>query len=125
MDALVEKLKQKTMTFFLSPAWKTLDQRIHWLNMRAKIVTENIASSSLAGAQRKEIRPFHELVQRNGLRSDGSFIIRPRDIHRTRVDINGEMETLELSRNVLEQDALVSLRKNFHKIVRSISSFQT
>jgi flagellar basal body rod protein FlgB len=112
------------MTLSLLPTWNLLDQRVNWLHMRAKLMTENIASSDVYGAKRKEIRPFHDLVRRNGIQSDGVLKIQPRDIRATAVDANQDMEMLELSRNVLEQDALISLRKNIHKIIRSISSFQ-
>ncbi len=92
--------------------------------MRAKLMTENIASSDIYGAHRKEIRPFKDWIRRNALHNEGEFSISPRDIQKTRLDIDQDMEMLELSRNMLEQDAMINIRKNIYKIIHSITAFQ-
>lgn len=105
-----------------------LNHRLTWLSARANIMAVNIAHADIKGTARKEIRPFHQVLKRHGAipgkngMHGGILKIGSNDTIVTKTEISRELEMLEMSRNALEHDAILSTVKNFHQLVRTILS---
>jgi len=88
----------------------------------------NIANADIKGTARKEIRPFHQVLKRHGMipnknTPDGQILrIDAKDFLTTKTEISRELEMLEMSRNSLEHDAILSTVKNFHQLLKTILS---
>lgn len=113
------------MSLFSDKLSPMLNLRMHWLGSRANILTGNITVSDIKGLTRRELRPFHELMRRqqllpNGKKDPGSLRIRHDDVIKTTTEISKELEMLELSRNTMEHDAIISTLKNFHQMVKIV-----
>lgn len=113
------------MALFSDKLSPMLNFRMHWLSARANIVTGNITMSDVKGLTRREMRPFHELLRRqqmanNGKHDPSTLKIRSDDFIKTNTEISKELEMLELSRNTMEHDAILSTLKNFHQMVKIV-----
>jgi flagellar basal body rod protein FlgB len=113
------------MSLFSDKLSPMLNFRMHWLSARTNILTGNITMSDVKGLTRREMLPFHELLRRQQLSSNGkhnpdTLKIRSDDFIKTNTEISKELEILELSRNTMEHDAIVTTLKNFHQIVKMV-----
>ena len=105
-----------------------LNHRLTWLSARSNLMAQNIAHSDIKGATRKEMRSFGQILKRHGAMptKDGPTVRTIRlgadDSINTKTEISREMEMLEMSKNVLEHDAILSTVKNFHQLVKTILS---
>lgn len=88
----------------------------------------NIAHADIKRTTRKEIQPFHKVLKNHNAlpNKNGTHAkilrINAADTMHTKTEISREMEMLEMSRNALEHDAILSTVKNFHQLVRTILS---
>ena len=86
----------------------------------------NIAHADIKGTARKEIRPFHQVLKRHGVVPGKQTLpgktlrIDSKDFLTTKTEISRELEMLEMSRNSLEHDAILSTVKNFHQLLKTI-----
>lgn len=117
------------MAIFNNDLAVTMKHRLTWLNARSSVISDNIARADIKGEYRKDIKPFQKIVKENSQKSASSdriadstntFAITPDDVHETRSEIEREIEVLEMNHNVTEQDALVSLVKNFHSLYKLV-----
>ncbi len=105
-----------------------LNHRLTWLGARSNLMAENIALADVRGATRKEMRHFRQVLKRHGAMPSKDtppvklIKIGKGDVVKTKTEISREMETLEMSRTVLEHDAILSTVKNFHQLVKTILS---
>lgn len=105
-----------------------LNHRLTWLGARSNLMAENIALADVRGATRREMRSFKHVLKRHdalpGMDHSPVKLIKidGKDTVKTKSEISREMETLEMSRTVLEHDALLSTFKNFHQLVKTILS---
>ncbi len=103
-----------------------LNHRLTWLSARSNLMAGNIAHADIKGTTRKEMRSFHEVLKRHGAipNKTGTQVrtlrIGAKDATSTKTEISREMEMLEMSRNALEHDAILSTVKNFHQLVKTI-----
>lgn len=116
------------MNLFNDKVSLILNHRLTWLGARSNLMAENIALADVKGATRKEMRPFHQVLKRHGALPKANktpvklISVDKGDTIKTKREISREMETLEMSRTVLEHDALLSTLKNFHQLVKTILS---
>lgn len=88
----------------------------------------NIANADIKGTARKEMRSFHQVLKRHGMipnkNSPQGRILRidSKDFFTTKTEISRELEMLEMARNSLEHDAILSTVKNFHQLLKTILS---
>lgn len=113
------------MALFSDKLSPMLNFRVHWLSARANILTGNVTMSDVKGLTRREMRPFHELLRRQQMANNGkndprTLKIRSDDFIKTNTEISKELEMLELSRNTMEHDAILSTLKNFHQMVKIV-----
>ncbi len=105
-----------------------LNHRLTWLSARSNLMVTNIAQAEIKGATRKEVRPFDQVLKRHGAipNKNGTHTkilkIDTADTIVTKTEISRELEMLEMSRNALEHDAIISTVKNFHQLVKTILS---
>lgn len=105
-----------------------LNHRLTWLGARSNLMAENITHADTKGATRKEMRSFGQVLKRHGAIpiKNGPQVrvlrLGAADSMTTKTEISREMEMLEMSRNVLEHDAILSTVKNFHQLVKTILS---
>jgi len=103
-----------------------LNHRLTWLGARSNLMAENIALADVKGATRREMRTFRQVLKRHGALPGANdkpvklIKIDSKDTFKTKSEISREMETLEMSRTVLEHDALLSTLKNFYQLVKTI-----
>jgi flagellar basal body rod protein FlgB len=103
-----------------------LNHRLTWLGARSNLMAENIALADVKGATRREMPTFRQVLKRHGALPGATdkpvklIKIDSKDTFKTKSEISREMETLEMSRTVLEHDALLSTLKNFHQLVKTI-----
>ena len=87
-----------------------------------------IIGYDIKGTTRKEMRPFGQVLKHHGAipNKNGPQVrilrLGAADSMNTKTEISREMEMLEMSRNVLEHDAILSTVKNFHQLVKTILS---
>ena len=105
-----------------------LNHRLTWLSARSNIMAVNIAHADIKGTTRKEIRPFQKVLKSHNALPNKSgthtqiLRIGTADTMTTKTEISRELEMLEMSRNALEHDAILSTVKNFHQLVKTILS---
>ena len=106
-----------------------LNHRLSWLGARSNLIAQNIAHADIKKAPHKDMRPFGQVLKRHGAiptRSGQQVrILRLGDgdtVDNKKKSINRELEMLEMSRNALEHDAILSTVKNFHQLVKTILS---
>jgi flagellar basal body rod protein FlgB len=86
----------------------------------------NIAHADIKGTTRMEMRTFEQVLKRHGAIPNKNntqvrvLNIGASDFTTTKTEISREMEILEMSRNALEHDAILSTVKNFHQLVKTI-----
>jgi flagellar basal body rod protein FlgB len=116
------------MSLFNDKISLLLNHRMTWLGARSNLMAENIALADVKGATRREMLPFRQVLKRhNAIPSPDNAPVKlikidKNDTIGTKTEISREMETLEMSRAVLEHDAIVSTVKGFHQLIKSILS---
>lgn len=106
------------MSFMNERFTKSVQQRVNWLNARSQVLTSNISNADVRGTLRKEIKPFHEIVNKNHNHSD--LKITTKDVITTKSEIAREIEILEFNRNFLEHESVINLLKNFHGLIKIV-----
>lgn len=119
------------MSLFNNALSQLMHHRVTWLNKRSEILTYNIAAADIPGTKRKEVRGFTDVLARKGILRPGGELKRTEILHvdqedilQTKAEVNREVEMLEMSHNTLEHDALLSIIRNFHRMLRVLSGKQ-
>jgi flagellar basal body rod protein FlgB len=114
------------MSIFNNSLSTIMNQRLQWLNKRGQVITSNIANAEIPSMARKELRSFKQIVKRQNQLGNQKVIdynplqIGVDDVFKTKSEISREMETLEMTHNNIEHDALINIVRSLHKMMRTI-----
>lgn len=111
------------MAFIDEKLTKMVHHRVSWLNARAQILASNIAHADMRGTLRKDIRPFHEILNKNKYNNPLQELkISSKDSIESKAEISRDMEVLEFNRNALEHSSVTNLLKSFHSLLKTVLS---
>jgi flagellar basal body rod protein FlgB len=119
------------MGIFDNSTYDLLNKKLSWLNKRTQVISSNIARSDIPKSKRYEITPFQTLMKKYQLSSRNvhadrseDFISNRVDIFTTKEEIARDTESLELTKNTNEHEAVINILKSYHKMMRAILARQ-
>lgn len=98
---------------------KLVLHKMHYLQSSALEVSQNVAKADIAGARRRELKPFEKVISKT---SHGGIAmnLQSKDVINTQEFINRENEVMNMQNISMDYQAMVQIYKRYHDMIRLV-----